>query len=379
MHPLLSRFKKALVNRHYSPLNRVYISKQKLYDNYDYLSSLHPLLQIAPVLKSNAYGHGIAEIGSLLQAKQPPLVCVDSLLEANQLKTAGVKIPTLIMGFIDPDSLQTSHLPFSFTVFNLEFAEALSQYQPGAKIHIFVDTGMHREGVLVSQLPQFLEKIKKLHLEVEGLMSHFASADDLKGEQTREQEAVFQQAIKILQATGLNPKWIHLSASNGLFTAKNTGCNLARIGKALYGIDPLGKTDSKLQPILKLTSKIAQIKHIQKGDPVGYGATFTAKKDMIIGILPIGYNDGVERRLSNKGITQIDGKKAAIIGRISMNITTIDLTDIPDPYITQEVVIFSDNPTDPNSIQNSAKLADTIPHDLLIHINPSTLRREIVT
>lgn len=149
-----------------------------------------------------------------------------------------------------------------------------------------------------------------------------------------------------------------------------------RAGKALYGLPPIPEIDSELKPVLKVTSKIADIKNINKGDQVGYGATYTADQKMTIGILPIGYNDGIDRRLSNRGVVLVDGQSCPIIGRVSMNVTAIDLTGVA-PDFGQEVVIFSDQLDDPNSFIKAAKKCDTIAYDLLVHINPTTIRREV--
>jgi len=363
-------------NRHYHPLNRVYLSKTALLHNFQHLRAMEPQLHVAPVLKSNAYGHGLTQVAEILDKQGAPFFCVDSLYEAKVLKHQGIKTPILIMGYIDPSSLKTSKLPFAFVVSNLASAQAIATYQPQAKVHLFVDTGMHREGVIVAELPAFLHQIRHLELNIEGLMSHFATADEPDSSQIRLQEQNFQQALKVVRQYGIRPRWIHLSASAGRYSSLNHGCNMVRIGKALYGLPPIPEIDPLLQPVLKLTSKIADIKTINKGDQVGYGATYTAGQKMTIGILPIGYNDGVDRRLSDKGVVLVSGEPCPIIGRVSMNVTAIDLSGVAAD-LGQEAVIFSDRPEDPNSLINSAQRCNTIAYDLLVHINPTALRREV--
>lgn len=373
---MLSRLKTFLLKTgHYQPLNKIIISQQALTRNYHYLLKLHSNLQIAPVLKSNAYGHGIVQVGKITDSLHPPLICVDSLSEAYQLTGAGIKSPILILGYIDPQSLKTAKLPFSFAVFTVEMARVLSQAQPGAKAHLFIDTGMHREGITLDELPAFLTEMQQLNLQLEGVMSHFASADNTSSPQSAQQEKAFEAAVKITKQAGFNPKWVHLSASAGLFTAKTKICNLARVGKAFYGIDPLNKKNTQLQLALKLTSTLAEIKQLQKGDQVGYSATFTAERNLTIGILPIGYNDGVDRRLSNNGLVLVGGVECPIIGRVSMNITTIDLSKVSNPQIGQEVIVISDQASDRNSIISIAKACQTIPHEIMVHLNPSTQRK----
>ncbi|MFH0863747.1 MAG: alanine racemase [Candidatus Gottesmanbacteria bacterium] len=348
----------------YTPLNRIRLSEKNLQANYHYLSSLNPQIQVAPVLKSNAYGHGLTLIAKMIDKLHPPLICVDSLYEAYELFKLQINTPILIIGYVNPENLAIKSLPFSYAVFDEKTLREIIKYQPQAKIHIFVDTGMHREGITINQLPDFLANIKKYKNNIEGLMSHLASNNE-------EQFTNFDRAQEIINNFDIKPKWIHLLNSSGLLHCKNFPHhklgNLCRTGIALY--------DTK--PVLKLVSQLVQIKKINKGDKIGYDCTFTAKKDMTIGILPIGYNDGVDRRLSNIGKVLIGKQVCPIIGRVSMNITTIDISKVNSPKIGQEVVVYSDNPKDVNSIDNVAKIIGTIPYEILIHLHPS-IRREVV-
>lgn len=363
----------------YHPLNEITLSSKNLISNYKYLTSLNIKIKVAPVLKSNAYGHGIINVAKTLEVFNPPFFCVDSLYEGYQLLNAGIKIPILIMGYINPKNLSVKKLPFSYAVYNFGMLGAILKYQPKSGIHIFVDTGMHREGVRVDDLADFVNKVKSLNeVNIEGLMSHFASPDDTNNQLTKDQVSNFQEAQDIVKKFGLIPKWIHMGASSGLLhhkSYKNIG-NLARTGKALYGLNSLGN-DPQLKPVLELSTTLAQIKILKKGESVGYDFTFKAKKDLAIGILPIGYNDGVDRRLSNRGFVLIDNTYCPIIGRISMNITTIDLSNVKNPFIGQKVIVFSANQSSKNSVINTAKICQTIPHDLLVHLSES-IRREII-
>ncbi len=361
--------------QNYQPLNKIEISKKNLFHNYKYLTSVNPQIKIAPVLKSNAYGHGITLIAKALDRENCPFFCVDSLFEAYELLKAKIKTPVLITGYIDPENLKVKKLPFSYAVFDLDFAKAVNEYQKGAEVHIFVGTGMSREGVPLSQLAQFIKELKKLkNIRIAGLMTHFASADNPKSKLTQAQQSNFQKAKQICLEHGLDSKWFHVGGSFALYNNLVDGVNLVRSGRAIYGLSGL---NNNLKPLLSLKTKIAQIKKISKGAKVGYSETYVAKKDMVIGILPIGYNDGVDRRLSNKGAVLVDGIKCPIIGLISMNITTIDLSGIKNPKKGQEVLVFSRDPKDPNSIEKAAEACQTLQHDLLVHLSPFT-RRELV-
>ena len=370
---------KSLLGRNYDPLNLIEISRENLKANYKYLSSINSYIKISPVLKSNAYGHGISIVGKIFDSFNPPFICVDSLYEAYELIKINVKTQILIMGFISPKSLNTKLLPFSYAVYNKELVDAISKYQPNSKIHIFVDTGMHREGVILEDLPKFLNHIGNTNLEIEGLMSHFAMGDDIKNEDTRNQVETFANAKQILKSHNINPKWIHIANSAGLLNSKeykNKLGNMARVGKSSYGIDPR-KINKDLKPALLLKTQIAQVKNLKKGEKAGYDFSYIAQKNMKIAIIPIGYFEGVDRRLSNKGYVLIGNKYCKIIGRVSMNITIIDVSKIKNAKVGQAVIIYSNNPAAKNSIQNSAKICNTIPYELLVHIG-STTRRVLV-
>ncbi len=360
--------------RKYFPLNEIEISKDALLHNYSYLVSLSGV-PVAPVLKSNAYGHGIEIIGKILDEVSPPLICVDSIYEAYQLLNFKIKTPILVMGYVGGENLSVKKLPFSFSVYTHEMLDNIKKFQPDASVHIFIDSGMHREGVPMDEVNDFLKKAKRLNLNIEGIMSHFAKPDSHTNINTRNQIENFEKAIEMGESMGIDFKYIHLFASNGIRNIekyRRVG-NLTRSGKALYGID-LTKNSKKLKPVLSLNSTIIQIKKLKKGESLGYDFIFKAPKDMVTAILPIGYNDGVNRRLSNKGFVKIEKKFCQIIGRVSMNITVIDVSNINDIKVGQKVNIYSNNPLDKNCVYNVAEMTGTIPYEILTHLNPSTKR-----
>ncbi len=350
-------------------MNKIEIIEGNLKHNYRFLSSLNPRIKIAPVLKSNAYGHGIVEVAEILSAFSPPFFCVDGLHEAFTLMKAKIKIPILIMGFTNPDNLAIKKLPFSFAVYSLEHLLGIIKNQPQAGIHLFIDTGMHREGIRMDELSDFVRKIKEIgNIKIEGLMSHLAMADKASNALTKLQVKNFDKARKALISFGIKPKWFHLGASAGLLNRKDLGekyiGNLARVGIALY------------QGTLRLKSTLVQIKSLKNGESIGYDFTFKAKRNMTMGILPIGYNDGIDRGLSNKGLVKIGHVFCPIIGRVSMNITTIDLSKVTHPYVGQEVTVISENKEDPNSVEKIARTTAKIPYEVLVGLKPE-INREI--
>lgn len=374
--PVMLGLIKQLLGRRYQPLNKITASKEAVVSNYQFLKGINKKISIAPVLKSNAYGHGIAEVARIVDKLEAPFLCVDSIYEAYQLLKLKVKTPILIMGYIDPQNLRVKKLPFSYCLYDLELAKAIDRYQPKpTAVHLFVDTGMNREGIKVSELADFIQELKQLpNVRIDGLMTHLASADNPQSQITKLQLQNFEKAKQICKQAKLKIKWFHLGGSMALLKNPDVKCNMVRVGKALYGA---GDFPTEIKPALKLTSTLIQIKEIKKGQPIGYSETFKASKNMQIGILPIGYNDGVDRRLSNQGVVTINGTKCPIVGLISMNLTTIDVSSVENLTVGQEVTIYSDNQSDPNSVQGAAKLCQTIPLELLIHLN-STTRRSLV-
>src|SRR5258708_5097344 len=211
---MLNLVRRLLYRRSY-PLNKITISREKLLHNYKYLSSLNRKTRIAPVLKSNAYGHGIQGVGKMMDKVGAPFLAVDSIYEAYQLQKAGVKSSVLIMGYIDPQSLSYKKLPFQYAVYDLKLAQAINKHQKGAKVHVFLDTGMHREGVPVKDLEKFLLELKKLpNINIVGLMSHFAIGNEPKNPLTLKQVRQFTKAVELCKSLKIKLEYKHLGGTN---------------------------------------------------------------------------------------------------------------------------------------------------------------------
>jgi alanine racemase len=290
----------------------------------------------------------------------------------------------LILGYTAPVNLTVKKVPFSFVVYDLEVAQALNRYQPGCEVHLFVDTGMNREGVPVEELPAFVAKLKKLNnLKIVGLTSHFADADNpTDTSMTRDQLAAYRQAVQICEAQGVRFQWKHLAASGGAYKVSVPDLNVIRAGLASYGWSPLSAADPRtqdieLQPALSFTSTLVQIKSVPAGAKVGYNATYTTTRPTILGLIPAGYYEGVDRRLSNQGLMTIKGQLCPIVGRVSMNMTAIDITGVEHPQVGDKVMVYSREKEAPNSIAAAAQVAGTIPYELLVHLAES-VRRTVV-
>lgn len=370
--------------REYKHLNTIKVSRSSLLYNHKALQKLHPQCGICPVLKSNAYGHGLKEVAPVFDSMNCPFLVVDSLYEAYELHKLKVKTPILIMGYTNRINFTVKQLPFSVAVFDLDTARTLNKFQPGCKIHLFVDTGMCREGVSIHDLPDFVQELKELkNLNVVGLCSHFADADNPKNQRNVDNQiAIFRKALMILKEYGINPVWRHISASAGSYKIFENEFNMFRIGFAHYGISPLEDKDKfncsvHLRPALEFTTTLAQIKTVGKGSLVGYNCTFKTSRETVLGLLPAGYYDGVDRNLSNNGYVKIRNKYFPIIGKVSMNMTVIDITELKNPKIGESVIVYSAINDDRNSVSNTSKAVGKIPYEILIHLAES-LHRVIV-
>lgn len=367
--------------REYETLNTIEISSSNFRRNYQYLNNIKKAVTIAPVLKSNAYGHGIGNVAKILKNFNPPFFCVDSLYEAQQLINVGIRSQILVMGYVHPSQITRMQPWISWGVWDINYIKILLKRQKNINIHLFVDTGMNREGIEINKLDAFIQELKKMSgVTIEGLMSHLAMADKPYHPLTINQLNNFDTAQNILDSNGIIPKWIHIAASAGLLNAHQLAPhkigNLARVGLALYGMDPRGKR-TPLRNTIELKTTLVQIKQIKKNEKAGYDFTYRAKKDTTIGILPLGYNDGVDRRLSNTGYISIKGHMCTIVGRVSMNITTIDLSNVPNAKVGDEVIVYSGNKAVKNSWEKSAEFTDTISYEFLVHLHPS-IRRVII-
>lgn len=378
-----------MIRKTYQVLNEITLSRDALISNYQYFAKLNPQAQIAPVLKANAYGHGLAGIAELVDSDlSVPFICVDSLYEAYELYNLGIKTPILIMGYTDPANYAIwKKLPFHFAVFDKATLLALNQNQPGAKIHLKLDTGMCRLGLQDSDIPDFLATLKNCpSLVVEGIFSHFSQADNpAKATFTNRQITRFKNMASQFENAGYHFKWKHLSASSGASFLRDPYFNLIRLGLGFYGYTPFGPHTKEgrigrknLRPALELTSHIAQIKEIPIGSEVGYSGTYKAKQKEIIAILPLGYNEGLPRRLSNKGVVTLkNGGVCQIIGNISMDMCMIRLPRGSKAKVGDPVTIISHDPKHPNSLSHLSQLIKDIEYTFLTCLHQSIRRRII--
>lgn len=366
--------------RQYQTYNLVRIYKDNLVHNYRALQRIAPGKSIGVILKSNAYGHGAVAVGKLCDELQVPYVLVDSVYEALILRGAGIRTPIMVMGFTAPENLQKKKYPFTFVAADRWSFESLVRYQPHAPLHIFINTGMNREGFDMEEIPWLIERMRECPaVAFEGLMSHFADADaQPESELTKKQIACFARAIEQFAAAGIRFNYIHLDASNAVMYDRKDASTFVRAGKSFYGIvDSRSPYYGMFKPAYEFLSTIVSLRTVRKGESIGYGATFMAPEDIRVALLPAGYQEGVERRLSNKGSVAVRGVQCPIVGRVAMNYTTIDVSAVPDVVVGDQAIVYACDPAAPNSIAHVSALCETIPHEIMVRIG-HTVRTEFV-
>jgi len=360
-------------------LNVIELNSSALRSNFEYFKKLHPESKICPVLKSNAYGHGLKEIAQICDELKAPYLVVDSYYEALELKKTGISTPLLVIGYTHPDNYKNMKFDgIAITVLDKETIEALGALGKKITIHLKVDTGMHRQGIPVNELEEALGLIKGYKkLNLEGVCTHLADADNQTSDVfTKSQVDKFKKALKIVEKIGFNIKWRHISATAGAGKIFGKEFNMIRIGLGIYG-DSTIKDYKKLKPVLTFKSTIIDIKNLKKGECVSYGCTFKASKDMKIGVIPAGYYEGIDRGLSNIG-TIYHGKTACkIVGRVCMNLTIIDLSGAIAAKKWDSVEVIGADPARKNSVRQIAEKCGTITYVIWTHIAP-TIRRKVV-
>lgn len=313
------------------------INTKNLDHNIDiYKKQLSPNNQIIAMIKSNAYGHGARQISSHLEGN--PLVhgfCLVNTKEGILLRKNGIKKPIIVVGVINSEPEEIIEQNIEVTIYNFDIAQKLNKVaslkNKTARVHIKVDTGLSRMGILPHELNQFVAKIKQLkNLRIVSIFTHLAKSYDV--EASNKQEAILYSLEHNFPT--------HIGSSKANFSSFKQEHIFTRIGIGMYGyVLHQPKTQSQLKPVFSLKSRISIIKTVPEGTSIGYDQTFITKRTTTFAVLPIGYAEGISPLLSNKGTVIVCDKIAPMIGRINMNYIVIDVTDIPECTINN-VVIF---------------------------------------
>ncbi|EKE30319.1 MAG: hypothetical protein ACD_2C00007G0001 [uncultured bacterium (gcode 4)] len=378
----LLNFKKSL-EKPFDTLNNIYISKESILHNFDLIQSLLPWKAIFPVLKSNAYWHWIKEIASVLKSRFTPYIVVDSYFEALKIREVN-KSDILLIWYTLPSNLKNFDFSFiALTVYDFETLEELSRIGRKVRIHLKIDTWMHRQGIYVEDLMRYLDFIRSAqNITLEWVCTHFADADGTENDYSDFQSWIFKKSIEMIRSSWFNPKYIHSdnSAASLKWFMKDEMTAL-RLGLSLYWINPLERTDpdfhnwKSLIPALSFKSTLVLKKPLKKWEKVSYNWIFEASEDMTIWIVPVGYYEWLSRKASDKYSYAFWDMPLRILGRVCMNLTVIDISWV-DLKVWDEIEVISDEPDKFNSIYELAKVSETITYESCTRLS-ETIRRTI--
>lgn len=340
-------------------------------------------VKIMAVVKADAYGHGAAEVAGAAVKGGADSFAVAFLEEGVELRLAGIKKPVLLIGPTPPGQASAViKYNLTQTVFSREIAEALS-YEATERgvevpVHIKVDTGMGRVGIWPHETVDFIRDISRLPgIRVEGILTHLASADEEDLTYTSRQVELFDKTVQACLEAGIEIPVVHAANSAGAIHVPDSRYNIIRLGISLYGHYPSeeSKTDLvRLEPALSFKSRVIFIKKVPAGTCISYGSTFKAERESLIATIPVGYADGFNRLLSNRGQVLVRGQRAPIVGRICMDYSMIDVTEIKGVETGDEVVLYGRQGEDMIPVDEVASLLGTISYELLCAVDKRVSR-----
>lgn len=338
---------------------------------------------VAAVVKSDAYGHGLVEVSRAAVEGGARFLAVAFPEEGIELRRAGITEPVLVLGYIPPEQagivIENNLTP---AVFSRHTAEALSLRASSAgrlvPVHVKVDTGMGRLGVSRQDAAAFLRYVDSLPgLEVEGVLTHLAAADEEDKGYTYGQLELFEQILSSFTGTGKKSLFIHAANSAAALSVPDSHYNLIRLGISMYGYYPseaVVPEKIKLQPALSFKSRIIFIKTVPPGVFIGYGCTYQAVRESVIATVPVGYGHGYNRHLSNRGEVLVKGKRVPVRGRVCMDYTMIDVSDVEGVKVGDEVVLYGRQEGEEISVDQVAALLGTISYEVLCTLDKRVCR-----
>lgn len=335
-----------------------------------------PGVEVLAVLKADGYGHGAVKVARTALNNGARWLGVACLSEALALRQAALTAPILILGYTPPWQARQAVLhEITVTLFSLEVAAALSRaaldLNRTARAHVKVDTGMGRLGLLPHEVVPFFQEVRRLPgLEIEGIFTHMASADEADLSYTWEQLRRFNEVLDALRSQGLLPRKIHAANSASLLRVPESRYNLVRLGIAMYGLSPSADAPCPpdFRPALTFKCQVAQVKELPAGSYISYGRTFCTERPSRIAVIPVGYADGFRRGPNHWGEVLVRGRRAPIVGRVCMDQTMIDVTDIPGVRPGDEVVLIGAQGEERITVEEVARRLGTINYEVVSEI-----------
>ncbi|HAH04489.1 MAG: Alanine racemase [Parcubacteria group bacterium GW2011_GWA2_43_17] len=362
----------------------VEISRSALIHNIrQFKKIIGPRVRLLVAVKANAYGHGLVLISGLVEKNGVDFLGVNSLEEAEILRKNKVKLPLLILGYVRLNELQRLQKlsNVSLTVYNKETIRRLGLLNKTVKVHLKLETGTARQGILPENLLDFVRYIRRRqNLVIEGLYTHYANIEDtLNHDFAFKQLSLFKQSAKLLSDHHIHIPLLHTACSAAAILYQQTYFDMVRSGISVYGLWSSNETklvaarqrkSLTLKPVLSWKTVVAQIKPVKKGQPVGYGCSERVYRDSQIAVIPVGYWDGFDRGMGSLGNVIVRGQRAKIIGRICMNMFMADVTDIAGVEIEDEVVLIGQQGREEITANEFAQKLQTINYEVVTRINP---------
>ncbi|MDT7807177.1 MAG: Alr-MurF fusion protein [Acidobacteriota bacterium] len=343
-------------------------------------------VKVMGVVKADAYGHGAAECARRLEAEGAEWFGVATPEEGMALRRAGVSRPVLSFGgFWQGQAASCIAQAIVPVVYRADMAGALDAAARAsgivADVHVKVDTGMGRLGVRFDEAAEFAERLREFrNIRVDGLMTHFAAADEPRRDCfTEEQLRRFREAVAAFRARGHEPTYEHMANSAATFAHPETWGNMVRPGGVLYGLwrdvlPPLTDMPA-LRPVMSVRTHITLLKRVHAGETLGYGCTFEAAREMTVATVPMGYADGYARALSNRGRVVVRGRLASVVGRVSMDLTLLDVTDIEGVSVGERVTMLGTDAGLVVPAEDLAQTAGTLSYEITCGISARVPRR----
>jgi alanine racemase len=346
---------------------------------------------VCAVVKADSYGHGAVECSRALQVEGAKWLGVTSLDEAIPLRDAAIDSRILLMtGFWRGEEREIVRLQLTPTVWEPSHIELMERAAASAgvrhAVHLKVDTGMGRLGVSVAELPAVLKALAAApHLLLEGLSTHLASSEIMDAPSVAEQALRFEEAQKMVRDAGFDPAFIHMANTSALISRRETWNRMVRPGIALYGyylpFQRAGREVSggtlrlAVKPVLTWKTRILSMRNFAGDQPLGYGGTYVTKAPAHVAVLPVGYADGYNRQLSNRGRVIVREHYAPIVGSISMDLTLVDVTGIPGVTVGDEVILLGTHDGLSVDTLEHARLANSSPYEILCNISKRVPRK----
>jgi alanine racemase len=338
-----------------------------------------PAVKVMAIVKANAYGHGAMACAQRLEAEGADWFGVALPEEGIELRAGRITRPILCLGgFWQAQAatcIQHNLVPVVYRLDLIEaFNRAAAEAGKTADVHVKIDTGMGRLGVRWDEMGEFVDSLGRFrNIRVDGVMSHFAAADDPSCEPlTEHQLRRFEEAVRVFHAHGYHPTHRHVANSAAIFGQPAAWETMVRPGGVLYGlwrdVLPPAAPGPELRPVMSLRSRITLLKSVPQGETIGYGCTFEASRKSLIATLPVGYDDGYMRGLSNRGHVIVRGTYAPVVGRISMDLTLIDVTNVTDVALEDEVTLFGVASDREIPVEDLAKVVRTLSYEVTCRV-----------